>query len=82
MIVSTPISPKRYGKGYKFLQQMGYQCKGSLNNTEHILVEPLRHTFGQQPKDTTGLGYGAEDDPPECSRDAPMTSESDTNMDE
>ena len=28
--VTTPISPKHYGKGYKILANMGYQGHGSL----------------------------------------------------
>ena len=46
MIVSTPISPKHYGKGYKLLQQMGYQGQGPLSNNGHTLIEPLSHIDG------------------------------------
>lgn len=37
-IVTTPISPKRYGKGYKFLAKMGYQGHGSLIGNKKALV--------------------------------------------
>ena len=46
MIVATPINPKYYGKGYKLLQQMGYQGQGPLSNNGHALVELLSHTNG------------------------------------
>ena len=46
MKVSTPISPKHYGKGYKLLQQMGYQVQGPLSNNVHALLEPLSHMDG------------------------------------
>ena len=56
--VTTPISPKKYGKGYKFLKIMGYQGHGSLNGCKNALVEPLSHTQGRDTQDTAGLGLG------------------------
>lgn len=44
--MNTPISPKRYGKGYKFLTKMGYQGHGSLTGHKNSLVESLSHTQG------------------------------------
>lgn len=75
----TPISPDRYGKGYTFLQQMGYHGQGPLNNNGHALAEPLSHNNDQHFIDTTGLGYGVDDAPPE---DTPMLCDSDADMDE
>ena len=80
--ITTPISPKNYGKHYEILQQMGYQGQGPLRNNRHTLAKPLSCIDGQQPKDNIGQGYGAKDDLPKCSRDAPMTNDSDTDMDE
>ena len=50
-----------YGKGYSLLQRMGYQGQGPLSNNGHALVEPLSHTNGRPSKDTTRLGYGAQE---------------------
>ena len=44
--VTTPISPKRNGKGYKMLANMGYQGHGSLTGHKKALVEPISHTQG------------------------------------
>ena len=46
VMVTTPISPKRYGKGYKFLAKMGYQGHGSLTGHKDTLFKPLSHTQG------------------------------------
>lgn len=80
--VATPISPKCYGKGYEFLQQMGYQGHEPLNNNGHALVEPLSHTDGRPSKDTTGLGYGVDNDIPKYSRNTPVLSDLDTDVQE
>ena len=57
---------------------MGYQGQGHLSNNGHTLVEPLSHTNGRPSKDTTGLGYSAQEDLPECSNNSPSTSDSDS----
>ena len=44
--VTTLISPKQYGKGYKLLANMGYQGHGSLTGNKKALAEPLSHTQG------------------------------------
>ena len=61
---------------------MDYQCEGPLSNNGHALAKLLCHIDGQQPKDTIGLGYGAKDDLPKFSRDAPMTSDLEIDIDE
>lgn len=43
---TTPITLKHYGKGYKFLQNMGYHGQESLISDKKSLVEPLIHTKG------------------------------------
>ena len=58
-MVTTPISPTCYGKGYSLLQQMVYQGQGPLINNGHALIEPLSPTNKRPSKDTNGLGYGA-----------------------
>ena len=76
VIVTTPISPKIYGKGYKILAKMGYQGHGSLTGHKNALVEPLSHPQGRDTGDTSGLGFGLENDIPTCDRRLPMSSES------
>ena len=58
---------------------MCYQGQGPLSNNGHALVEPLSHTNGRPSKDTTGLGYGTEEDLPKCSKNP--SSASDSNLD-
>ena len=55
---------------------MGYQGQGPLNNNGHALVEPLSHTNGRPSKDTTRLGYGAQENLPKCSNNSPSASDS------
>lgn len=81
-IVTTPISPTCYGRGYSLLQQMGYQGQGPLNNNGHALVEPLSHTNGRPSKDTTRLGYGTQEDLPKCSNDSSLASDSNSDIDQ
>lgn len=73
--VTTPIFPKRYGKGYKILTKMGYQGHGSLTGHKNALVEPLSHTQGRDTRDTIGLGFGLENDIPTCDQRLLMSSE-------
>ena len=61
---------------------MGYQDQGPLNNNGHALVEPLSHTNGRPSKDTTGLGYGAQEDLLACSNNFPLASDSDSDIDQ
>lgn len=74
--VTTPISPKCYGKGYNFLKNMGYQGHGSLIGNKKSLIEPLSHTEGHKTRDTLGLDFGIEDELPRFDRRAPMFSKS------
>lgn len=73
IIVTTPISPKQYGKGYKILLDMGYQGHESLTSNKKALVEPLSHTQGH---DTVGLEFKLEDNIPTFAQNAPISSES------
>ena len=66
VIVTTPISPKRYGKGYKFLTKMAYQGHGSLIGHKNALVEPLSHTQDRDTRDIVGLGFRLDNDIPTC----------------
>lgn len=75
VLVTTPISPKRYGKRYKFLQNMSYHGQGSLTGDKKALFEPLSHTEGCQNRDTTRLGFRLEDELPRFNKRAPMFSE-------
>lgn len=81
VIPNVPISPKLYSKGYEFMQQMGYPGHGPLHDKKHALVEPLDHTHGQEPHDTTGLGYGEKYDPPLFDEEVPTPSDSDIDND-
>ena len=74
--ITTPISPEQYGKGYKLLNNMGYQGHGSLNGNNKALTEPLSHTQGRIARDTTGLGFGAEDDMLLPTQNVPTSSDS------
>ena len=49
----------------------GLPRQGPLSNNGQALVEPLSHTNGRPSKDTTGLGYGAQEVIPECSNGSP-----------
>ena len=60
---------------------MGYKGQGPLSNNGHALVEPLSHTSGRSSKDTIGLGYGTKDDSLECSKNPPLTSDLELDMD-
>lgn len=44
VMIITPISPKCYRKGYKFLKNIGYHGQGSLTSDKKALIEPLSHT--------------------------------------
>ena len=81
-MVTTPISPRCYGKGYMLLQKMGYQDQGPLSKNGHALVEPLSYTNGRPSKDTTRLGYGTQEDLLECSNDSLSASNSNSDMDQ
>ena len=81
-MITTPISPTHYGKGYSLLQKMGYQGQGPLSNNGHALVEPLSHTNGRPSKDTTRLVYGAQEDILEFSNNSPLVSDSDLDTDQ
>ena len=63
-MITTPISPKSYRKGYKFLQNMGYHGQGSLTSYKKALVEPLSNTKGCKNRDFTRLACGLEDELP------------------
>ena len=58
------------------LANMGYQGHGSLTGNKKDLVEPISHTQGHDTWDTTGLGFGLEDDIPILDQSTPMSSES------
>ena len=40
VILTTHISPKRYGKWYEFHRKMGYSSHGPLIDSKHALIEP------------------------------------------
>ena len=58
------------------LTNMGYQGHGSLNGNKKALMEPLSHTQGRIARDTTGLGFGAEDDMLLPTQNVPTSSDS------
>ena len=72
--ITTPISPRRYGKGYQFLKNMSYHGQGSLTRHTKALVEPLSHTEGHKNRDTVGLAFGLEEELQRFNRRAPMFS--------
>lgn len=60
IILATPISPKRYGKGYQFLKKMGCPRHDPLSNSKNSLIDPVIHTNSHKRKDTNDLGYGVK----------------------
>ena len=75
-VIVTTISPKRYGKSYNMLENMGYQGHRSLTGNTKALVKPLSHTQGHDTQDTAGLGFGLENDIPTFDQNAVISSES------
>ncbi len=56
VIVTSTISPKQYERGYKMLENMGYQGHGSLTGNKKSLAEHLSHTHGHDACDIASLG--------------------------
>lgn len=54
---------------------MGYQGHGSLTGNKKALVDPLIHTQGHDAWDTTGLGFGLEDNMLVSTQNTPISSE-------
>jgi hypothetical protein len=74
--LTTPISPKRYGKGYHFLRKMDYQGHIPLNDNIESLTKPASHTNKRKSGDTIGLGYGVDDSLPSFDKEVPTNNES------
>lgn len=51
------ISPRKYGKGYEFLRNMGYTGKGPIGTNKYALVEPMSHTDNHKFKDNIDVRF-------------------------
>lgn len=71
-MLTTPIYPKGYGKGYDFLRKICYLGYRPLNDRKYYVTKPMNHTKN---KDTTSLGYAIDDNPPIYDKEPSTTSD-------
>lgn len=64
------ISPRKYGKGYNIMKQMGYKGKLLIGTNDKGLIEPIHMEFYNS-KEKKRLGYG-EQRSNSLSRDGPI----------